>query len=62
MSWSHSGSMQLWGVYPTRTVMPVQIQPALSICHSTTHPPVETANADTEGEAAACKVISQLSL
>ncbi len=31
MSWSHSGSMQLWGEYPTRAVMPVQIWPALRV-------------------------------
>jgi len=32
MPCSHSGSMQLWGEYPTRAVMPVWIRPAQRVC------------------------------
>jgi hypothetical protein len=63
MSWSGSGSSQLWGQYPMRAAMPVRIRPAVTVCAAPPpRRPVEPEDPETEGEAAARKVMSQLSL
>jgi hypothetical protein len=63
MLWSGLGSSQLWGQYPTRAVMPVRIRPAVTVCAAPPpRCPVEQGDPESEGEAAAHKVMSQLSL
>jgi hypothetical protein len=63
MLWSGLGSSQLWGQYPTRAAMPVRIRPAVTVCAAPPpRCPVEQGDPESEGEAAAHKVMSQLSL
>ncbi|CAM6047110.1 unnamed protein product [Sphagnum compactum] len=50
-------------VYPTRAAMPVRIRPAVTVCAAPPpRCPVEQGDPESEGEAAAHKVMSQLSL
>jgi hypothetical protein len=63
MLWSGLGSSQLWGQYPMRAAMPVRIRPAVTVCAAPPpRCPVEQGDPESEGEAAARKVMSQLSL
>ncbi|KAH8960388.1 hypothetical protein BDL97_06G129700 [Sphagnum fallax] len=63
MLWSGLGSSQLWGQYPTRAAMPVRVRPAVTVCAAPPpRCPVEQVDPESEGEAAAHKVMSQLRL